>query len=234
MTPSGGIYYPRMARPEVREPDARRARLPNVDSYATELASLRGQLVTLMRMLEDICQTVHPCTVTFNTFGHSIRNILILASTEAETHWRAILTENCYRGKRFTTADYVKLAKPMRLGEYAITLPYYPWLEPLRPFRGWGEGSKPTQDLPWYDAYNKVKHNRGGEFEEAKLIHAFNAVLACAIMLIAQFGEMEAFRWRVEFGWFFVLTERPDWTCDQMYVSPQQEDPWVKRSYQFS
>lgn len=226
-------YYPRMARPELAQPDAQRACLPNASDHTNELASLRGQLVTLMRMLEEICQTVHPGPKTFETYGHAIRNLIILASTEAETHWRAILTANGVTKPRYITNDYVKIAIPMRLGEYAISLPYYPWLAPLRPFAGWGAGSAPTQDLPWYDAYNKVKHDREAEFPEAKLIHAFNAVVGCAVLLIAQFGQMEAFRWRAEFGWFFVPTDWPTWTPQELYVGSDGSAPWVPQNYPF-
>lgn len=120
-----GAYYPRMARPIFgRGQVSLDTELPDVSAHANELASLRGQLVSLMRLLESICQTIHPCKDTFSAYGHDIRNLLILACTEVETHWRAILTANGITKSRFDTNDYVKLAEPMELGEYAISLPY--------------------------------------------------------------------------------------------------------------
>jgi hypothetical protein len=72
--------------------------------------------------------------------------------------------------------EYVVLRDAMKLDEYAITFPAYPWLEAIVPFKGWGSTTKPSRDLPWYDAYNAVKHNREKEFERATLQHAFSAV----------------------------------------------------------
>lgn len=229
-----GCYHPRMARPFRGTLYPERVELPNADEYEAQLATMRAQLVSFMRLLDDICQTVHPSTATFDTYGHSIRNLLILACTEVESHWRGVLLANGCERDRFTTHDYVKLAKPMRLGDYGIRLPYYPGLDPFRPFNGWAEGSKPSQGLRWYDAYNKVKHDRDGEFHRAKLVHVFDAVVACAVMLIAQFGETEAFRWRTEFGWFFWIKDRPSWEADEVYIPPPHPDPWTKREYKFA
>ncbi len=227
-----GEYYPRIARPIFHHGQVNpKPKLPDVHTHANELASLRGQLVSLMRTLERICQTVHPTKDTFGAYGHDIRNLLILACTEVETHWRAVLVANGVSKQRFDTNDYVKLAAPMKLTEYAVSLPYYPWLDPFRPFAAW-PSSKPTQDLKWYDAYNNVKHDREGNFSQATLEAAFNAVVACAVLLVAQFGPMEAFRRRVEFGWFFAFQQVPTWEPSQIYVHP---DPatWVVRPFPF-
>lgn len=58
------------------------------------LASARSQLTSLARKLETICQTVQPSEKNLDVYGHEIRNLLILAATEAEMHWRGILTAN--------------------------------------------------------------------------------------------------------------------------------------------
>src|SRR3984957_18024538 len=97
---------------------------------------------------------------------------------EVESHWRGVLVANGVKGHgvnedRFTTNQYVNLNAAMRLDEYAVEFPSYPWLPSVRPFAGWGSSGKPTQDLAWYDAYNAVKHNRESEFARATLGHAF-------------------------------------------------------------
>ena len=86
--------------------------------------------------------------------------------------------------------DYVKLSLPMKLGEYRVALPWYPWLDPIAPFEKWvptKRGEK--QLLPWYDAYNDIKHDREKNFAEAKLIHAIKSVTGCFVMLCAQYGR---------------------------------------------
>ena len=92
--------------------------------------------------------------------GH---NVLLLAATEVEAHWKGILKAN--RAKCDSTKDYVKLLPAMKLDEYAIGVPFYPWLNPIRPFLGWTtDGS--TKSLSWYDAYNAVKHDREAAFTQ--------------------------------------------------------------------
>jgi hypothetical protein len=105
----------------------------------------------------------------FEAYGHEIRNLLILAATEVEAHWKGVLRANSQRAD--TTADYVKLLPAMKLNEYAVKLPFYPWLDAVKPFKGWSN-SKTTQSLAWYDAYNAVKHDRETEFEKGTLLRA--------------------------------------------------------------
>jgi hypothetical protein len=132
--------------------------------------------------LGRICQTVQPEGKNLDAFGHDIRNLLILACTEAETHWRGVLVANGVTQDRYTTNDYVKLRDPMKLDEYAVTFPNYPWLAAFKPYEGWNT-AKPTCSLGWYDAYNAVKHNRETEFERATLRRVFEAISACVVMM---------------------------------------------------
>jgi hypothetical protein len=41
-----------------------------------------------------------------------------LAATEVEAQWRGVLAPNGCSPARLSTADYVKILKPMRLDEY--------------------------------------------------------------------------------------------------------------------
>ncbi len=69
----------------------------------------------------------------------------------------------------------------MRLNEYAIDFPFYPWLDAIVPFKGWS-ASAPTKSLRWYDAHNAVKHDREREFARGTLGHAFEAVAGCVVI----------------------------------------------------
>ncbi len=192
---------------------------------------MRGQLVSLMHKLTEICQTVHPAPSNFAAYGHEIRNLLILACTEVEMHWRGVLEANGQSGK-FTTHNYVALLDAMRLDEFGILLPHYPWMSEVKPFQGWDK-ARPTESLPWYRAYNAVKHDREGSFEEGTLSRAIDAVVACAVMLIAQFGEGEAFRWRTEFGYFFQVSTKPSWSISECYIHPYAEHSTGLRAVQY-
>lgn len=217
-----GQYYPRIARPTDQHPKD----IPNYPEpkpYEHEIAISKGQLVSLMSRLQQICQTIHPTTETFNSYGHEIRNLLILACTEVEAQWKSVLEANAVTPKRkyFTTEDYIKLNNAMHLDEYSVSLTHYPWLEEFSPFKGWNIDN-PTTSLNWYDAYNKVKHDREANFSEATLIHALNAVCASMIILFAQFGKQQATRWRHEIAYFFDLVETPKWCPSEVYTYPYE------------
>jgi hypothetical protein len=96
-----GEFYPRIWRPSVPDQAAALVLSPvwnpsaqHESNIANVIAIARGQLTTLMRQLERICQTVQPEGPNLSAFGHDIRNLLILAYTEDEAHWRGVLVAN--------------------------------------------------------------------------------------------------------------------------------------------
>jgi len=219
-----GQYYKRMARTSDQHPfNGRGASFPNVKEFEKQIAVSKGQLISLLNRLEDIFQTVHPCDETFLTYGHEIRNLLILACTEVEAQWKGILDVHRYEAKsKHTTNDYFKLNDALHLSEYSVTLPFYPWLPKIHPFKEWNKDN-PTQSLEWYDAFHKIKHDREEHFDKAQLKHTINAVCACYIMLFAQYG-MEIHKQRHEIPVFFNIVDFPNWCCSEIYTHPYKHD----------
>ena len=156
-------------------------------------------------------------------YGHDIRNLLILACTEVENDWRGILEANGYIRDRYDTRDFVKLVPAMALGQYSVAFKNYPWLPTFSPFRRWGTSEATTQDLPWYGAYNAVKHNRETHFGKASLEHAFDAVSACVIMMAAQFGLHELIHKSSDLQELFQLAAAPIWPLGEVYIYPYGE-----------
>jgi hypothetical protein len=111
-----GQYYPRMARIVEQHVggDHPVHICPGHLQLKNELAMMRGQLASLTNKLIEICRTVHPAEATFHVYGHEICNLLILACTEVEVHWRGVLEANGRSG-RFNTNTYVALQKAMKL-----------------------------------------------------------------------------------------------------------------------
>ena len=184
--------------------------------------------------LERICETVHPEKPNLKAYGYDIRNLLILACTEVESHWRAVLKANGVSGDYLTTRDYVALANAMRLNEYAISFPDYPWIDPVAPFKNWNAG-KSTATLPWYDAYNAVKHDRENRFKKATLRFAFDAVSACVIMIVAQFGEVFGSDLRVSGRprTFFWIRSGAVWDLTNYYAESFEGSEWIQVEYPF-
>lgn len=212
-----GEYFPRMARPSSTRPECSPGHNPDQCAAGRNARTTStGQLHALIQELQQICRVVHPISDNFTAYGHEIRNIIIIASTEVEAHWKNILKANGKNGKN--TRDYVKLSLPMKLGEYRIALPWCPWLDPIAPFENWMPCSTPTKLLPWYDAYNNIKHDRETNFAQATLINALKSVTGCFVMLCAQYGWDFAKRGEAAADAFFRLIDAPTWEPSEIYV----------------
>jgi hypothetical protein len=215
---AAGEYYLRMARTTHDRMKESPGFHPGNTQYSELIETSRGQLVALREQLERIFRTVHPVPANYGAYGHDIRNLLILAATEVEAHWKGVLTANGVAGGN--TNDYVKLLPAMKLDEYALRLPFYPWLPEVAPFSGWSS-TAPTRSLSWYDAYNAVKHDREKEFQRGTLLHTLEAVCGCAVMIFAQFG-VSGSAYRAEISTFFEIAASPKWDPSEVY--------WMVRS----
>jgi hypothetical protein len=217
-----GEYYPRMARPGHTGPGQSPGANPDQSSAALYTRTIStGQLHALIQELQAICRVVHPTKANFKVYGHEIRNLLIIAATEVEAQWKGILEANHAKAK--TRADYVKLSPAMRLPEYEVAIPWYPWLDPLRPFGGWVVPVAPDekQALSWYDAYNAVKHDRENSFDQGTLKDVFQALAGCFVMLCAQYGWQFARRQEQAGDAFFQLVYKAvscGWTGIRRYL----------------
>lgn len=206
-----GDYYPCIARPRVDLYTETPGISPEISN--AHVQNSRGQLMALREQLERIFRTVHPEAANFSAYGHDIRNLLILAATETETHWKSVMQQNGAEGR--STNDYVKLLPAMKLDEYGIELPFYPWIGIVRPFQGW-RAAAPTQSLGWYDNYNSVKHDRQGNFALATLQAAILSVCAVCVMNFAMFGLYADNHDIME---FFALSEGPKWSPADCYCT---------------
>lgn len=228
-----GQYYPRMYR-----------QISEQNPLVTYGAEFTGDMIAfdlLETELERIFEVVEPGQKTI--YGHRLRQLLISACTEVENQLKRILMANSYpapKSDRYSTADYVKVGKALRLGEFFTRLARYPSLPMLSPFKGW-DASAPTQSLLWYDAYNATKHDRALHLERATLEHVLNAVAAVHILLVAQFGIGFP---EVTYGRTTLLTQghgprvfklddRPIYPLDEQYIPPLDGSSWVPVNYSF-
>lgn len=182
-----GHYYKRMWRPPGYI--SRDLLVPNLKVLTQSAITID----VLIKKLQELFFTVEPATQNLTTFGHKMREILLLACMEVETSWAGILKEHGYVQARYTTNDYVKLLEPMCLSDYEVRLRWYPDFPSLRPFSNW-QISKPTQSLSWFAAYNAIKHDRENNLCQATLCNVVESVGAAVVMFCAQFGIPEGER----------------------------------------
>jgi hypothetical protein len=174
-----GTFYKRIWRPGLTH-----APVQTYEPINQSFVALR----ILLNRLQGIFETVEPNNDNRNKYGHKIRELLLLACMEVESSWSAVLKENHYRKGRWTTKDYFKLKRAMFLDGYKVSLTQYHSYLPFSPFQNW-DVSATTTSLSWYDAYNKTKHDREGNLQQATLEHAITAVGAVVVLFFAQFGR---------------------------------------------
>jgi hypothetical protein len=238
-----GEYYRRIARPYSSNPDDSPGWNPEDEEKADRyektkiIAESAGHLHHLKEHLEEICRVIYACPDNSAAFGHEIRNVLIVACTEVEAQWHGVLKANGYFGgkneDRSSTSDYVLLLEPLRLEKYSVRFPFFPTMKEIEPFKDW-KPEEPTKSLKWYDAYNKVKHDRETHFKEAKLEHAFMAAAAYFVMLCAQHGWEIAARDKLAAQKFFRLKNRPVWEKQYCYKPKGKELVFDKCKNYFS
>jgi hypothetical protein len=239
-----GQFYPRMARPQLinnsyigvapKGPlylyeENMAAMLPHDKS---SLANSVNQLSILIEELKEIMRYVQPDKSNLNCYGHHTRNVLLLACMEFENECKGVLRAHSYSASNnyYSTNDFVKLLKPLRLSEYTIRLSYYPDLDPVSPFTGWNSAA-PTQSITWYDNYNATKHDREISFSKADLLSGITAVCSLAIILAAQYRTIDI--WRDQIGEFFHFQRHPEWSCWQNYLLPAPGNSWQALQYTF-
>lgn len=231
-----GSYFPRMARPHHQHPTDFPTQFPYND-FAHERAAAAIQASTLSTSLHNCFDTVDPDNANMKTFGTNFRNILILASTEFEAQCKGILRANQYNGNSNTTlwrtSDYVKLEEALRLKDYSIRFVKFPWLRDISPFSEW-IAEKPTRSLPWYDAYNKTKHDRETSFQLANLENAIAAVAAVIVICVAQFG-VQFLRKHSSLSDVFAIENWPVWSIGNSHgwLSDDRENEVAPTNYPF-
>lgn len=218
-----GEYYSRIARPVFGSANI----YSRSKEFEYEIISTQGILRSLIDLLDRILLVVYPSTENMTAYGYEIRNLLMLACMECEAQWRSVLQANGYIKKRYSTTDYIRIERPMRLRDYAVGFVRYPWLKPVRPFENWSKQEKPSQCLVWYEAYNATKHDRIGNLGESTLKNAMTALAACWVMQVSQFGNPVIGDHQI-IGDYFRIDEAPRWTPSEQYIFdvdlPYQKD----------
>lgn len=152
-------------------------------------------LRVLVNKLDELLLYIEPDKNGLSAYSHKSRELLILACTEIENTWKQymLLSKTPAQRSNYTTNDYVKLNKPLFLTEFEVKIKPYKDIDPIRPFCKWST-SDPTRTLPWYDAYNKTKHDRKAHFNEATLLNCIHAIAGNIVLFCVRYSPYSLFR----------------------------------------
>ncbi|HLP33109.1 MAG TPA: hypothetical protein VK202_06525 [Bacteroidia bacterium] len=139
----------------------------------------------ILKDFKNLLDYIEPADVNFQTYSFRIHELLLRVCIEIEANFVAILKENGYsKAGDWNMNDYKKVNITHRLSLYEVKLPIWNGNQNIRrPFEAWNSDST----LPWWNAYNKTKHNRHTEFEKATFENLIDAMCALIALLSSQF-----------------------------------------------
>ena len=156
--------------------------MKELDYSAADLCRAKRDLGILIQKLQDILLYVEPSTNGLKTYSHKIRELLILACTELECSFK-----NYNLGDNQRMKDYVQILSMVNLAKHKLSLVGYANPYKCSPFENWNS-EQPTKSLPWYDAYNQVKHNKDNSFHLATLENCINAIAANIVLFAIRYS----------------------------------------------
>jgi hypothetical protein len=141
--------------------------------------------LVIQKDLQELFDYVEPSDSNENCYSYRIHELLLRSCVEVEANCKAILEENDYSRKGdWNMGDYKKINPSHHLHLYEVGIPIWCGTHQRRfPFAAWGTGGT----LPWYDAYNRTKHDRHSLFHKATLGQMLDAICGLVALLASQF-----------------------------------------------
>jgi hypothetical protein len=137
------------------------------------------------------------------------------------------MTANGYAPSRnWNMSDYKKLDSTHHLSSFQVRLPIWDGPEnPRSPFAEWKSGNS----LPWYKAYNDVKHSRHVNFDQSNFRNMLDSMCGLVALLGSQFFTIdigpEAYvsdmssvpSYEIAIGNYFEIKFPSDWPDSERY-----------------
>ncbi len=167
----------------------------NDGEYAVNPGKYTRPFFIIQKDLQNLFDFIEPSDINSICYSYRIHELFLRTCIEIEANCKAILRENGYLRKgNWNICDYKKIEFSHKLSSYEVEVPDWEGLKNIRrPNLAW-EGSNQDSDkcaLPWYRAYNSVKHDRQEDFHQANLDNLIDAVCALMAILAAQFYTVD-------------------------------------------
>jgi hypothetical protein len=153
--------------------------------FAQVPAHLFRAFLVLQKDFITLLDYIEPADGNLRTYSYRVHELLMRTCVEVEAQCRTIFADNGYGDtSKCTMMDYPKLEVSHRLSSYRAKLPLWSGDLAIRtPFETWSKGGP----LTWYQAYNRTKHNRHENFEDANFGALVDAMCGLIILHSAQF-----------------------------------------------
>jgi hypothetical protein len=142
--------------------------------------------LTLVKELSTISDFIEFDEANYSTYSTELAKLLMAASSEVDVVLKQLCGSLNKKRKHRTIEDYKKTIKADAVAKIfineSVLIPRH-GLE-LHPWDNWNGTGHPI----WWNAYNKVKHERNNHFSKATLkntLNAMGALLICIVYLRA-------------------------------------------------
>lgn len=152
--------------------------------YAKDVRELALSYHLLEKDLQTLFEYVDPADANLSVYSHRTYELLLRGATEFEMYCKRILEAHGQPHKNIK--DYFLVNQATKWADYAVVIPSWRnQAKLLKPFQTWEAAT--FAPLPWYQAYNNVKHDRSRNFDQASLENALLAISAVLISFSSQF-----------------------------------------------
>jgi hypothetical protein len=217
-----GKYFPSVARPLY--PGHGGNLNPNATSEIEIAKNTWRELEIIVHDLEQCFNVTSPFEDNYSAFGIFYEKLIYFACIGVESLLRKILEDNGHTCRWMSMSSFVKLEPYLHLAEYSVRIDQYPWLPPIQPFDGW-TASAPSQSLPWFQAYNVLKHDKRKSETLASMRHALSSAAAYYILSYAVFGT-NLFPGYISDRIYFHLHATPKWAVHEYYFKAD-DNSWT-------
>lgn len=159
--------------------------------YARDPQHYVRAYLLIQKDLVQLFEYVEPSDDSAAAYSYRIHELLMRTCIEVEANFKAILAANAHQSvlradgpSKLNMQVYRKVNVSHHLSSYEVVLPIWGGgKRAFKPFEGWS-----TNDpIPWYQAYNKSKHDRHEAFRSANLEALVTAVCGLLVLMTAQF-----------------------------------------------
>lgn len=195
-----------LSRPFIRcyRPNAQDTGNANLYMHNPLYVQYPGQILKgveiLYKDIDTLFDYIEPADQNEICFSFRAYELLLRICTEVEANLKAILRGNGYEKSKLCMNDYWKVNLTHHLSSYKVHIPHWRGQKGIRiPFEIWSLDMRAYKTIPWYDAYNTVKHNRLESFEEANLKNVIDAFCGLLVVLASQFYDAKFAQCKI--GW---------------------------------
>ncbi|MBD3280489.1 hypothetical protein GF389_03110, partial [Candidatus Dojkabacteria bacterium] len=139
----------------------------------------------IMKDFDKLLAYIDPSEENLGTFSHRTFELLLRSCTAIEAIFKVLSRDLGYPSENLDMRDYFRINNDsnLELSDYIVKLSS--WRSGKKivvPYEGWHDGQN-YKKLPWYKAYNNVKHDRDQNFKEANFENVINATAGLFTLL---------------------------------------------------